>query len=113
MKAVHGIGMIIKKNHMVTSFTSKTRFNIDFNIITVVPPRKRNLNAIVPDSNDIKTFFDMHCDICKTLLSSLQHAKLHYLEEHNIPDGYIKVRALKTSPPFPYSELGTCVFDRV
>lgn len=60
-------------------------------MITVVPPRKRNLNAIVPDSNDIKTFFDMHCDVCKVQLSSLQHAKLHYLEEHNIPDGYIKV----------------------
>lgn len=38
----------------------------------------------------MQQFFDMQCEKCETEFSSLQHAKLHYLEEHGISDGYIK-----------------------
>lgn len=90
MKRVHGIGM--KSRTCDTFYEWKSIDHRYYFCYTVVPTRTRNLNTIVPDSNDIKSFFDMHCDVCKLQLSSLQHAKLHYLDEHNIPDGYIKVR---------------------
>lgn len=67
--------------------------------ITDVPIKRRNKNPIAPDSNAMKSFFDMTCDVCETQLSSLQHAKLHYLEEHNIHDGYIKVRKFVNTLP--------------
>lgn len=54
---------------------------------------RRNLNAIQHDSN-VREFFEMNCDVCKIELSSLQHAKLHYLE-HGISDGYIKCCDMK------------------
>lgn len=67
---------------------------------TVTGTKERYLNAVNPDSHSIQLFFDMQCEICKVELSSLQHAKLHYLEEHSIPDGYLiccdmKFRELK------------------
>lgn len=54
---------------------------------------KVSLNTIQHDSG-VKEFFEMKCDICKAELSSLQHAKLHYLE-HGIADGYIKCCDMK------------------
>lgn len=53
------------------------------------------MHAAKPDSNSIKSFFDMQCEICKIEMSSLQHAKLHYLEEHQIADGYIRCCDMK------------------
>lgn len=35
-------------------------------------------------------FFDMECDLCAFKFTSLQHAKLHYFDEHQIIDGYLK-----------------------
>lgn len=32
----------------------------------------------------------MVCDMCEAQFTSLEHAKLHYSEEHNITDGYLK-----------------------
>lgn len=57
--------------------------------------KKKNFNAVNPDSTSIKMFFDMRCEICKTELSTLQHAKHHYLDQHDIPDGYIKCCEMK------------------
>lgn len=48
------------------------------------------MNTNYPDTSTIQSLFDMQCDLCKIELSSLQHAKLHYLDEHDISDGYIK-----------------------
>lgn len=47
------------------------------------------------DSDSIQHLFDMRCEICKSELSSLQHAKLHYLDEHDISDGYIRCCEMK------------------
>lgn len=40
--------------------------------------------------NRIEEFFEMGCDLCDFQVTSLEHAKLHYLEEHSIKDGYLK-----------------------
>lgn len=71
----------------------KTNF-FSIHIVESTPgaPR-RNLNAI-PHNSNIREFFEMNCDVCKIELTSLQHAKLHYLE-HGIPDGYIKCCDMK------------------
>ncbi|XP_031622017.1 transcription factor grauzone-like [Contarinia nasturtii] len=42
---------------------------------------------------DPQEYFDMRCDhseCSNVLFTSLQHAKLHYMQEHGNPDGYIK-----------------------
>lgn len=57
--------------------------------------RKQIQKEIQLDSNRIKDYFDMRCDVCKAELSSLQYAKLHYLNEHGIAGGYIKCCDLK------------------
>lgn len=38
----------------------------------------------------IATHFDMSCDRCNYTLSSLQEAQYHYINEHQVADGYIK-----------------------
>lgn len=42
------------------------------------------------DENDLADLFNMNCDECAEVFTSLQHAKLHYLEEHGNIDGYIQ-----------------------
>lgn len=50
----------------------------------------------------------MKCDVCTVQFSSLQHAKLHYVEEHQI-DGYIKVRLIvKSSSLFRMNFVDVC-----
>lgn len=98
LERLHGISML--KSLFLKKHTKRAHYNRRSNknwydplisFIIVVPTKKRDKNPAAPDSNAIKTFFDMNCDVCDCQLASLQHAKLHYLEEHNI-DGYIKVR---------------------
>lgn len=89
MKLIHGIGKYKITEWDWTKIDGKTFTFPD------VPRTKQNSNSIPPDSSSIRTFFDMQCEICKTELSSLQHAKLHYLEQHDIPDGYIKCCEMK------------------
>lgn len=45
---------------------------------------------VVQSAENLKKLFDMKCDVCQLELSSLQHAKLHYLDEHGNDNGYIK-----------------------
>lgn len=87
MKLKHGIGKIItskKRNFFELYMNTKSI------IITDVPRRKLNLNSTQPDLSRMQQFFDMRCEKCETEFSSLQHARLHYLEEHEISNGYIK-----------------------
>lgn len=90
MKLIHGIGKIYKLN-------KKKEIETNWNdwLLTDIPKVRHNLSAVHPDSERIKLFFDMQCDVCKMQLFSLQHAKLHYLEEHDIPDGYLKCCEMK------------------
>lgn len=45
---------------------------------------------VIQSAENLKKLFDMKCDVCQLELSSLQHAKLHYLDEHGNDNGYIK-----------------------
>lgn len=49
------------------------------------------------DEAKLMELFDMTCDICKPELKlrSLQHAKMHYSEEHGDASGYIKCCDIK------------------
>lgn len=95
LKTVHAISMLrspFSRSTLKELNTIEIVIKMISFIYTVVPIRMRSKNPIAPDSNALKSFFDMNCDVCNTELSSLHHAKLHYHEEHNIHDGYIKVR---------------------
>lgn len=50
----------------------------------------RNWKSLQDHKNRIDDFFKMECDLCDFHVTSLEHAKLHYIEEHNISDGYLK-----------------------
>lgn len=45
---------------------------------------------VIQSAENLNKIFDMKCDVCPMELSSLQHAKLHYLDEHGNDNGYIK-----------------------
>lgn len=60
---------------------------------TIGDPSIVEENVEFSDSN-ISEYLDMTCDICKVALDSLQHAKLHYAEEHN-KNGYVKCCGIK------------------
>lgn len=50
---------------------------------------KRNRSAHHSDRLMAK-HFDMTCDECDVRLTSLEDAQMHYSEQHNIADGYLK-----------------------
>lgn len=58
------------------------------------------------DETKLMDIFDMTCDICKSesKFKSLQHAKLHYLEEHGDASGYIKCCDLRFRDIYQISE---------
>lgn len=66
---------------------------------TVDYPKPRTLRHVeLPDfcRPNVAEYFDMKCEICKTTsFKSLHDAKLHYLGEHGIQEGYIKCCNLK------------------
>ncbi|XP_031622031.1 zinc finger protein 888-like [Contarinia nasturtii] len=77
------------------TFFSKHHLTRHMKLSHGIEKKKLSTNTVNPDSNSIKLYFDMKCELCKIEVSSLQHAKLHYLEEHDIPDGYIKCCDMK------------------
>lgn len=50
----------------------------------------RNSKSLHVHRDRIEEFFEMGCELCDFQFTSLEHAKLHYLEEHKISDGYLK-----------------------
>lgn len=57
--------------------------------IEMVVSRGRS-KSLQHHKNRIDEFFEMKCELCDFHVTSLEHAKLHYLEEHSIKDGYLK-----------------------
>lgn len=50
----------------------------------------RNAKSLKCHQNRVEEFFEMDCELCGFQFTSLQHAKLHYFNQHEISDGYLK-----------------------
>lgn len=54
----------------------------------------RTINSMNLDANEVERVisehFDMKCDRCDKVFKSLQEAQFHYMDEHQIANGYIK-----------------------
>lgn len=53
------------------------------------------IKVVVDLSDKIHEYFEMQCDLCAIQFTSLQHARLHYFDDHQSNDGYIKCCGIK------------------